>query len=202
MPEKIKNILIELEFFLSELRKILGYSFDVECSYLSIYEVFSAFPALYMILHKLKKKILFCIKSNILTLRLADPLCTSTWIIIISSRPWPVFQNTKPRKSRIQPRKKVWPTQRISETQLHGGRYSAFRGEKRDFLFYAWESYLPCSKRSENLINRKIGTFYIEAIPQNFSQLRQKIFFRARSKYFLDFPGIRGFSKGFLIKPL
>ena len=61
---------------------------------------------------------------------------------------------------------------------------------------------MPCSKRSENLINRKIGTFYIEAIPPKFSQLRQKIFFRARSKYFLDFPGIRGFSKGFLIKSL
>ena len=38
-----------------------------------------------------------------------------------------------------------------------------------------------CSKRSENIINRKIVKFYIEAISQKFSQLRQKIFFRARS---------------------
>ena len=29
----------------------------------------------------------------------------------------------------------------------------------------------------------------MEAIPQNFSQLRQKIFFRARPKYFKDFFG-------------
>ena len=30
----------------------------------------------------------------------------------------------------------------------------------------------PCSKHSENLINRKIGTFYIEAISHNFYKLR------------------------------
>ena len=51
--------------------------------------------------------------------------------------------------------------------------YSGARGEG-----------LECSERAENLINRKIGTFYIETISQNFSQLRQKIFFRARSKTF------------------
>ena len=62
--------------------------------------------------------------------------------------------------------------------------------------------HLPYSNRSENIINRKILIFYIKAIPQKISQLRQKIFFRARPKYFLDFSGILGFGKGFLIKPL
>ena len=36
--------------------------------------------------------------------------------------------------------------------------------------------------RSENIINRKIIIFYIEAIPNFFSQLRQKIFFRGPKK--------------------
>ena len=35
-----------------------------------------------------------------------------------------------------------------------------------------WESYLSCSKRSENIINRKIGNFYIEIISTFFSQLQ------------------------------
>ena len=52
---------------------------------------------------------------------------------------------------------------------------------------------LECSKRCENIIHRKIIIFYIEAIPQIFSQLRQKIFFRARSKYFPEFFGHFGF---------
>ena len=34
-----------------------------------------------------------------------------------------------------------------------------------------------CSKRSENIINRKAVNFYIEAIPQIFSQLRKILFF-------------------------
>ena len=43
-----------------------------------------------------------------------------------------------------------------------------------------WKSYLPYTKRSENIINRKIRKFYIEAIP-NFSQLRKKmLFFRTK----------------------
>ena len=46
-----------------------------------------------------------------------------------------------------------------------------------------WKSYLPYSKRSENIINRKIRQFYIEAIPQKKSQLRKKfIFFRVQKK--------------------
>ena len=33
---------------------------------------------------------------------------------------------------------------------------------------------MECRKRAENLINRKIGTFYIETVPQKISQLRKK----------------------------
>ena len=40
---------------------------------------------------------------------------------------------------------------------------------------------LECPKRAKNVINRKIGTFYIETISQKIYQLRQKIFFRPRS---------------------
>ena len=36
---------------------------------------------------------------------------------------------------------------------------------------------LECSEHAENLINRKIIFFYIEAVPQFFSQLRKKILF-------------------------
>ena len=39
------------------------------------------------------------------------------------------------------------------------------------------KAYLLCSKRSENIINRKIGNFYIEDIPKTFSQLRKNIIF-------------------------
>ena len=59
----------------------------------------------------------------------------------------------------------------------------------------------PCSKHSENLINRKIGTFYIEMMLPKILNSDKKnsssinIFFRS-------FSGILGFSKGFLIKPL
>ena len=41
---------------------------------------------------------------------------------------------------------------------------------------------LGCSERAGKLINGKVMNFYIEAIPKKFSQLQQKIFFRARSK--------------------
>ena len=38
---------------------------------------------------------------------------------------------------------------------------------------------LECSERAKNIINQKISFFYIEAIPQKFSQLRKKnVFFR------------------------
>ena len=46
---------------------------------------------------------------------------------------------------------------------------------------------MECSERVENIINRKITIFYIKAIPQNVSQLQQKICFRARSKNNFDF---------------
>ena len=36
---------------------------------------------------------------------------------------------------------------------------------------------LECLKRSENLINRKMGCFYIEAIPQKISKVRKQILF-------------------------
>ena len=52
---------------------------------------------------------------------------------------------------------------------------------------------LESSEQSENIINRKIGNFYIEAIPKNFPQLQQKIFFRARPKIFLGIWGHFGF---------
>ena len=53
-----------------------------------------------------------------------------------------------------------------------------------------WKSYLLCSKRSENIINRKIIKFYIETIPEKNSQLRKKTFFRARRKNFRKFVGL------------
>ena len=37
---------------------------------------------------------------------------------------------------------------------------------------------LGCSKRSENIINQKIGCFYFEAMPKISSEVQQKIFFR------------------------
>ena len=45
-----------------------------------------------------------------------------------------------------------------------------------------WKSYLPYSKRSENIINRKIRKFYIEGIPQKNLNSEKKI--RARRKKF------------------
>ena len=45
------------------------------------------------------------------------------------------------------------------------------------------KSTQDCRNRSGNLINRKISLFYMEAIPNFFSQL-QKIFFLERKKYF------------------
>ena len=47
-----------------------------------------------------------------------------------------------------------------------------------------WKSYLPYSKRSENIINRKNRKFYIEAIPKKKSQLRKKRYFFSSSKKF------------------
>ena len=44
------------------------------------------------------------------------------------------------------------------------------------------KSYLPCSKRSENIINRKIGNFYIEAIFQKRISTPKKIFFSSSKK--------------------
>ena len=41
---------------------------------------------------------------------------------------------------------------------------------------------LECPKRVENIINRKIINFYIEAMPKFFSQLRKKIFFSSSEK--------------------
>ena len=56
-----------------------------------------------------------------------------------------------------------------------------------------------CRNRSENLINRKNTKFYIEAVPQNFFQLRQKIFFRdwsSKKSRFENFgPVIKGIFK-------
>ena len=46
-----------------------------------------------------------------------------------------------------------------------------------------WKSYLPYSKRSENIINRKNIKFYIEAIPPKFSQLRKNIFVSSSKKF-------------------
>ena len=45
MLEKIRNAFLSSpkKYFLLELRKILGYSFDVKNYYLSIYDVFRAF---------------------------------------------------------------------------------------------------------------------------------------------------------------
>ena len=45
-------IVLEKIFFVG-VEKKFGYSFDIESSNLLIYEVFGAFPALYMLLHKL-----------------------------------------------------------------------------------------------------------------------------------------------------
>ena len=50
------------------------------------------------------------------------------------------------------------------------------------FLDELIKSYLPCSKRSENLINRKVSIFYIEAVLNFFFQL-QKIFFFGPKKF-------------------
>ena len=47
----------------------------------------------------------------------------------------------------------------------------------------SWKSYLPCSKRSENIVNRKIRFFYIKAIPRNFSQLQKNIIFFEVQKF-------------------
>ena len=79
---------------------------------------------------------------------------------------------------------------KVPDRNVQGHWYSSTKG-------------LECSKRPENIINRKNTFFYIEAIPPKFPQLRQKIFFRARQKIIcVFFTGIWGFSKDFLIKPL
>ena len=42
---------------------------------------------------------------------------------------------------------------------------------------------LECPERAENIINGKIGNFYIENISNFFSQLRKKKFFFALTKF-------------------
>ena len=39
-------------------------------------------------------------------------------------------------------------------------------------------SEIECSNRPENIINGKIGCFCIDAMPENFSEVQQKIFFQ------------------------
>ena len=57
-----------------------------------------------------------------------------------------------------------------------------------------WKSYLPYSKRSENIINRKIRQFYIEAIPKkNLNSEKNNVFFEFKKK-FENFP-TKKFSK-------
>ena len=41
---------------------------------------------------------------------------------------------------------------------------------------------LACSKRPENIINRKITFFYIKAMSKNFLRSKEKIFFRDPKK--------------------
>ena len=53
----------------------------------------------------------------------------------------------------------------------------------KDFL-HDQKMYLWTPDGPENLINRKNIFFYIEAIPNNFSQLRKKIFFFAIENFF------------------
>ena len=48
--------------------------------------------------------------------------------------------------------------------------------KKKRIFSKNWKSHLSCSKRSENIINRKITFFYIEAISFFFSQLRFFLF--------------------------
>ena len=45
-----------------------------------------------------------------------------------------------------------------------------------------WKSYLPYSKRSENIINQQIRKFYIEAIPKKNLNSEKQIFFRVQKK--------------------
>ena len=72
--------------------------------------------------------------------------------------------------------KKIW---------FFGFFYSGTRGER-----------LECSKRCENIINRKIIIFYIEAIPQFFFQLRKKNY-RPRICFF--WPKIDEQNRNFLV---
>ena len=44
------------------------------------------------------------------------------------------------------------------------------------------KSHLPCSNRSENLINRKVSIFYIETVLNFFFQLRKIFFLRSIEK--------------------
>ena len=78
--------------------------------------------------------------------------------------------------------------------------------KKHGFLVFfqkpAWKSHLRYLDRPENIRNGKIVIFYIEAIPQFFSQLRQKIFFELDQNNFLVFSASLDFSKDFLINPL
>jgi len=55
---------------------------------------------------------------------------------------------------------------------------------KKPWLLY--QRTPQCSKRPENIINRKITNFYIEAMPKQISQLPPKIFL-CRNENFLNF---------------
>ena len=77
-------------------------------------------------------------------------------------------------------------TQRIFEVYLYRGgimeKCEKKNKHNRHFLRGS-EHILPCSKRSENIINRKIRQFYIETISKKKSQLPKKIyFFRVQKK--------------------
>ena len=60
------------------------------------------------------------------------------------------------------------------------GDFGKFEEKRRK----VWKSYLRCSNGSENTINRKIGTFYMEAIPRFFFNSPKKYFFELDKKIF------------------
>ena len=89
------------------------------------------------------------------------------------------------------------PGQRIMLSQQDSRVISANLKKKRRKV---WKSYLRCSDRSENIINRKIGTFYMEAIPRKKIQLRKNtFFFRAQKIFSQILMGILDFSEDFPI---
>ena len=74
------------------------------------------------------------------------------------------------------------PLSEASRAAIRNGRAGISVLCKKPTIFFsgAEGEGLECSDHAENIINRKIGTFYMEAIPPKIFQLRQKIFFRAR----------------------